>query len=1454
MVSQGPKAGAMLAAGISEEEAEAYLATIPSETVVTACVNSPKSVTLSGDAEFVDILEQNISKDGKFARKLRVVTAYHSPHMRMVAEDCLRAMVEAGVGGANQESKIPMFSSVTGQLIDPIEVGKSYWIRNMCGTVRFSQAVSNLLVGSSARRAGRKATVKWDALLEVGPHAALKAPLVQIMENIDTKLPSELLYTSLLVRREDAVTTALKAVGSLWATGIPVLLGKVNREEDLVESPQVVVDLPSYAWNHERVYWHETPATKEQRLRQKSRTDLLGIAVENQNPLEPQWRNYLRVRENPWVEDHKITGTTLYPGAGMLIMVIEAIPEIALSEKTLKGVNFKNVHFERGLVIPTDGATETLLRVQIPHNNASSVHNHTFSVYSRISDSPWVKNCFGSFDILYEETDIPQNEDLSSFEWKMHVERYNEMKRLPSKAVDVKKLYKSLHDVGMQYGPTFQNLTKLDTVPDTGFCHGTVAIPDTRSVMPHEYEFSHLIHPATLDAIFHLIVVAVANGTTLTEAAVPSMLEKLFISFQLPQGPGKLFSGFSQRVKRRDKQLSADLIVSDASWSGPKIIVKGLIMTQVSSGASGTSHSLTDGNKKKTTNIVWKADPEALLRRGAPVPSSSSVEISRLRHWLELECHRSAGLHVLVMANTLHTDVIAEISPFITGETPYRGFAQLTIACSSDDALQQWKTQTEKGKNTVIFTAWNGITDMGESKFDLIIVGHPGAREETSGSELAHWQHAVALSGRMIIAHGQTVEMNGTNGHNTLPDANIAELQVKSSYGPDFSILMDQSVEATPATEVCLLLPSSSDVPLLARTLEGVLQQENSTTRKVYLEDAASLKDRLVISLLDDSFTTTWNKTEFEHFQTLIASAKHVFWITTGAQMLTGSEAGLKGAPLLGLLRVLRNEFPQITLAHIDLSPTFDVSSARGVELIVDSWKTSLDNNATEKDLELAEVNGIILLPRVVEHASMDAEIALSTGVARPVSKAISSCRSLRLVTSHIDVREPAWEIDDEPDEPLGPEEVEVSVADISIDPSGSNDGENLGSQLTGHVVRYGSQVTGLLKDDRVAVFGLRVCRTRVRQHQSLLLKLDEHVPLEGSAASIWTFMLAYYVLKHITYLASGDSILIQNGATELGQALLCLASQTDKTKIFATVKNAEQKSQLLQTCGLAEESIIIVKQHGKNASLAAYLVHKTQGMGIDVMVSSGLGATIDDDLATCLSDFGRLAVVLGPGQTSQAPPGLLQGNVSFSTIDPVRLILEQPRLVSRLLQNVRQLMNDGIKLPEITPKVAFSISDFGDALNWVRRPEHSGIASIQLHASEGKTYVPVMAPPPPALKLGANATYVLAGGLGSLGLRIAGVMAQNGATHLVFLSRSGGDRYAEKLRELHKQGCETLVVKCDVTSLEDVRSVVAEISKTGRPIKGLIQCAMVLQVRFKAFPCISMCSSNANQHSPNTG
>lgn len=90
--------GAMLAASISEDESYNLLKTSGcQENVSIACINSPKSVTLSGDSNNISLLEQKLVGYGKFARKLLVSTAYHSPHMLNVAHAYLASMNTSGL-------------------------------------------------------------------------------------------------------------------------------------------------------------------------------------------------------------------------------------------------------------------------------------------------------------------------------------------------------------------------------------------------------------------------------------------------------------------------------------------------------------------------------------------------------------------------------------------------------------------------------------------------------------------------------------------------------------------------------------------------------------------------------------------------------------------------------------------------------------------------------------------------------------------------------------------------------------------------------------------------------------------------------------------------------------------------------------------------------------------------------------------------------------------------------------------------------------------------------------------------------------------------------------------------------------------------------------------------------------------------------------------------------------
>lgn len=70
------RAGNMAAVGLGREDISSYL--IPG--IVIGCKNSPKSVTISGDADKLDEVMTiiNSHKPDAFIRKLRVVKAYHS--------------------------------------------------------------------------------------------------------------------------------------------------------------------------------------------------------------------------------------------------------------------------------------------------------------------------------------------------------------------------------------------------------------------------------------------------------------------------------------------------------------------------------------------------------------------------------------------------------------------------------------------------------------------------------------------------------------------------------------------------------------------------------------------------------------------------------------------------------------------------------------------------------------------------------------------------------------------------------------------------------------------------------------------------------------------------------------------------------------------------------------------------------------------------------------------------------------------------------------------------------------------------------------------------------------------------------------------------------------------------------------------------------------------------------
>lgn len=176
-----------------------------------------------------------------------------------------------------------------------------------------------------------------------------------------------------LVRAQNTVQTMLSAASSLTVYGYPVNLKAVNFES-AEHRPRVLVDLPSYAWDHSIGYWHESRFSLDYRKRSAPRHPLLGAPSSDFNALEPSCRNIIRASEIPWIRGHVIQSNIVYPAAGYISMAIEASlqsGQLNGRSQAIRTYRFRDVNVNSMLLIPDDAAgVETVLSLR-PYNHSA---------------------------------------------------------------------------------------------------------------------------------------------------------------------------------------------------------------------------------------------------------------------------------------------------------------------------------------------------------------------------------------------------------------------------------------------------------------------------------------------------------------------------------------------------------------------------------------------------------------------------------------------------------------------------------------------------------------------------------------------------------------------------------------------------------------------------------------------------------------------------------------------------------------------------------------------------------------------------------------------------------------------------------------------------------------------------------------------------------------------------
>ncbi|KAF7860820.1 hypothetical protein EAF04_008338 [Stromatinia cepivora] len=528
----GSSNGAMIAVGLGEKSVSQYISQVTSGQVVVACSNSPESSTVSGDEVAILELKKLLDAESIFARRLAVDTAYHSHHVRSVAEQYLHSL--EGLEHNTTSSAVRFISSVTGTEMTS-GFGADYWVKNLASPVQFQNGLEEL-----CRRMSLASPQSKLAFIEVGPHNALSGPIRQTMASL--KLSSGYFSTSILARNQDARYTLLEAVGKLFEEGCSVDLQTANLLFEPNRRQKVLINLPTYSWDHSTKYWRESRLSKAHRFRKHPYHDLLGSRIASSTSLNPIWRHMIGVDNLTWLREHVIDGFMIFPGSGYISMAIEAMRQL-ISERhdplSISSYNFKNIQIPAALVIPDSPTTvEIQLSFVAGRNQQDSSKSkwEEFKVFSVSAQGASVEHCHGfimaemSFDPDEVETTRENNLNSSS-----EISRLNELESVCEDELDCVELYRDLKSRGNSYGPNFSCIKKL-TLGSTNAL-GVLNIPNMSQSMPIPFQQPHVIHPATLDALMHQAV-AIFNRHTQDTVFMIVGIDELKISSRLASEPG----------------------------------------------------------------------------------------------------------------------------------------------------------------------------------------------------------------------------------------------------------------------------------------------------------------------------------------------------------------------------------------------------------------------------------------------------------------------------------------------------------------------------------------------------------------------------------------------------------------------------------------------------------------------------------------------------------------------------------------------------------------------------------------------------------------------------------------------------------------------------------------------------------------------------------------------------
>ena len=1415
----------MMAVGCSREEAEELLAQVKVRATV-ACINSPSNVTLSGESSALETIQLVLEERSIFARRLKVDVAYHSSYMHSCSAEYASSI--AGLeytepALASDKKPVLMVSSVTGEEVDPELLGPYYWVRNLISPVLFTDAVKELV--SPADGAEGKNAV--DLLIEIGPHSALGGPIEQILAHYGIKNVG---YMSMLARGQSAINTSLSLAAGLFRHGVSLQMPKVNSDPKY----HLLTNLPPYAWNHSQEFRADSRIQRELVAQKFPTRSLLGASVPKMDEEEAVWHSFIRLDEEPWLRDHTVGTTVLFPGAGMVSIVLEAAQQMVDPGKTPRSFKLRDVSFLAAMTLPEDVTTEVILHMR-PHLVATTGSTPAawweFTVSSATGPTGQLRNnCRGLLTIVYEEQRSSQmaNEDLS-----IEIARiadYNDILHENPNTCSKRVFYDRMTKSAFQYGELFQGVENCHIgCGKTAFEVKLVDIGDTFSLEQLDRPF--LIHAATLDAVFQGSMGSTGSSDNsdfgFEKPFLPTAIGELEILVDMPAEVGYMMPGFCRSQKHGFNEWSSSITMFNKEVSKVVLSVTDFRLTEVEMDEDKPEVLEVDPSGI-TSEPCWNYSLDVMepAEIGQAVLGALATK-DKLLQLIRMVVHQRPSINVIELVTGyegLPNAVVSNLSRDMILPTQIH-YALINNASHNHPSDQVFGQPFALGALDTPLPANLPAADL------FIIPHHVNNKIKNLDSILERALGLAKPDATVLIAAPASSE----NKEIALPALKTKGFHLLSSIpsGTESLFLYSSGTNEKQPSEkltngyhkeevIILESPASSnEARSFSQKLKIILQDQGcSVTVEAGLTDAVKGKTYVSLLELEEPLLDNLSEPEFQSIRTLVLNCERLLWITCGNSPSLGM--------IDGFLRVIRSEIagPRFQVLHLS-SEGFQQGHSLAARILE---KETVDSEFREQGgiLQVSRIynshkennhlrNHLVDSTRLVSLANADDKPTLRLTIGKP-----GLMDTLRFVPDESAMRTPLADHE---------VELEVKVSGVNFRDIMTSmaliTGKGLGQEASGIVLRTGSKASEVFKHgDRVSTLTLggthatrAICDYRATQ------KIPDSMSFEEAAAVSVVHVTAYFALVNLARLRRGQSVLIHAAAGGVGQAAVQLARYLGLT-VYVTVGTEDKRQLIIERYGVPEEYIF----NSRDSSFVKGIQRVTQGRGVDCVLNSLSGELLRVSWG-CLATFGTFVEIGLRDITDNMRLDMrpFSKSTTFTFINVNTLLEEDPDTVSEILTEVFKLLDKGV-LRTPFPVTVYPVGEVEDAFRTMLQGKHRG--KMLLSFTEGNSEAPVLSKAKDSLKLDPHGTYLFVGGLGGLGRSLAMEFVASGARHIAFVSRSGDSKPEAKavVEELTGHGAQVKVYRSDIADEASFLSAMEQCSHQLPPIKGVIQMAMVLR------------------------